>query len=557
LNAQVQFPAAPGAYILRLDMVHEFVVWFHWKGSPVYDVDIEVAAAMPDYAAEWLDYDAPQRLAVGESGFAYIEVRNTGALPWPNVGDEAVRMGHRWLDSQGVEVPGLGAQTWPLPKTVEPGDTAVLHDVEFVAPAVPASYLLVWDLVQAGTWLSEKGVAVREEPMQVVAAEYGVEWEALDPWPTLVAPGEEIQVGLSLRNSGTRTWLASGAHPVHLAYTWFTEQGSLSEPWDTFRTQLPHDVLPGGTVELPSIPFKTPDALGSYVLRCDLLEEGLLWFFRRGAAPLEVPIEVSDTVLFAPWTAQASHNTAGAFMAADGNPNSAWDSLDSQTPGMWFEVDLGQVLILDRVRVVSPGRGFPAGYRVLLSVDGQDWRLVAQQAQNWTNIEAAFAPSEARYLRLEQTGQPEWHATWMISEIMVSVTGTWTGATASHFSGDAHRAIDARLDTAWNTRNAKQKPGMWFELDMGSPRRVERVALEHPANQQPRGYVVEVSVDGQTWQEVSRNDDNWGRLDVRFSSVLARHIRVQTTNSSPYHPWGISEFAVWRSSPIWLVGRVD
>lgn len=98
---------------------------------------------------------------------------------------------------------------------------------------------------------------------------------------------------------------------------------------------------------------------------------------------------------------------------------------------------------------------------------------------------------------------------------------------------------------------------MWFELDMGSPRRVERVALEHPANQQPRGYVVEVSVDGQTWQEVGRNDDNWGRVDATFLAVPARHIRVQTTNSSPYHPWGIFDVAVWRSSPIWLAGRPD
>jgi len=557
LDAQVQFPAEPGQYILRMDMVHEFVVWFHWKGSPVYDADVEVEAAMPDYAAEWLDYDAPLRLAAGGSGFAYIEIRNVGANPWPKSGDDAVSMGYRWLDSQGAEVPVPGLETWPLPKTVEPGDTAVLQNVEFVAPDTPASYLLVWDLVQAGAWLSEKGVAVLEQPMQVVAAEYGVEWEVLEPWPTQVRPGDEIHASLRLRNTGTKAWSASGAYPVHLAYTWFTEQGSLSEPWDTFRTRLPHDVLPGETVDLLDTSFKTPDLLGSYTLRNDLLEEGLLWFFRHGGAPLEVPIEVSDTVLFVPWTAEASHNTGDLTMAFDGNSQSAWDSKASQTPGMWFEADLGQVLVLDQVRVASPGRGFPAGYRMWLSADGEDWHLVAEQARNWTNVEAAFAPCQARYLRMEQTGRLEWPATWMISEIMVGVTSPWSGATASHFDGDAHRACDTRLDTAWSTRNARQRPGMWFQLDMGSPRKVERVTLEHPPNRQPRGYVVEVSVDGQTWQEVARNDDNWGRADARFSAVPARHVRVRTTNSSPYHPWGICGLAVWRSSPAWLVGRVD
>ncbi|NIV31750.1 MAG: hypothetical protein GWN58_20370, partial [Anaerolineae bacterium] len=189
LDAQVQFPAEPGQYILRLDMVHEFVVWFHWKGSLVYDVSVTVETAAPDYAAEWLDYDAPLRLTAGESGYAYIEIRNTGTKSWPKSGDDAVSMGYRWLDSQGVEVSVPGYQTWPLPKVVDPGDTAVLHNVEFVAPDAPASYLLVWDLVQGGDWLSEKGVAVLEQPMQVVAGEYAVEWEALEPWPAQVSPG--------------------------------------------------------------------------------------------------------------------------------------------------------------------------------------------------------------------------------------------------------------------------------------------------------------------------------------------------------------------------------
>jgi hypothetical protein len=244
-------------------------------------------------------------------------------------------------------------------------------------------------------------------------------------------------------------------------------------------------------------------------------------------------------------------------MAFDGNQHTAWDSQAGQTPGMWFEVDLGQMLVLDRVRVASPGRGFPMGYRAWLSEDGQDWRLVAEQSRNWSNVEAAFAPCQARYLRIEQTGQSSWSASWMISEIMVSVTSPWIGATASHFVADAGQACDARLDTSWSTRNATQTPGMWFQLDMGSPRKIERVTLEHPPHRQPRGYVMEVSVDGQTWQEVGRNDDNWGRAEAGFPAVPARYARVTTTNSSPYHPWGICGVGVWRSAPAWLVGRVD
>lgn len=222
---------------------------------------------------------------------------------------------------------------------------------------------------------------------------------------------------------------------------------------------------------------------------------------------------------------------------------------------MWFQVDLGQALILDRVRVTSPGRGFALGYRMLLSTDERDWHLVAERPRNWMNIDVAFAPSLARYIRLEQTGQADWPASWMISEVSASATSLWAGAEASHFAGDVLEAYDADLDTAWNTRNVRQKPGMWFKLDMGTARKIERVVLENPAQQQPRGYVVEVSVDGQTWQQVGRKDDNWGQVDVGFEAVSTRYVRVETTNSSAYHPWGISQFVVWRTSPTWLVGR--
>ncbi len=555
LNAQVLLPAAPGAYILQMDMVHEFVTWFQWRGSPVYEAPVHARPAVPDYAAEWLTYVGPERLVVGRSAAALVEVKNTGALPWPQTGAGAVRLGYRWLDAQGSEVVVPEVQTWVVPRLIEPGQVATFRDLVVLAPEQPGGYRLVWDLIQAGTWLSSRGVAVMERAVQVVAPEYGVVWQVLSPWPAWVPPNAIQHVDLLLRNTGSRTWTAGGPTPVHLAYTWFTVAGQLSEPMDTFRVLLPGDVAPGAPVTLPAVPYNTPATLGSYLLRWDLVEEGVTWFFRRGAPPLEVALEVSDRSLFVPWTAQASHNQEGAVLAFDGDPLTAWNSTANQAPGMWFQVDLGQVLVLDRFRAASPGRGFPAGYRLKLSTDGQDWHLVAEKEQNWANVDVAFAPCAARYVRLEQTGQPSWAATWVIAEITVSATDAWAGAGASHYAGDAGAAVDARLRTAWNTRAVKQRPGMWFELDMGSVRRIEGLTLEHPPNQMPRGYAVSVAGADRSWQEVARKDDNWGQVDVRFPEVAARYLRVETSNSSTYHPWGIAELVVWRSSPVWLVGR--
>ncbi len=556
LEAKVQFPSQPGSYILQMDMVQEMVTWFHWQGSAPHETRVEVQPALPDYAAEWLDYVVPSRLFVGQRGFVLLQVKNVGRLSWPRSGADAVRLGYRWLDAQDGLVPVDGVATWPLADTIEPGETATFRDVELVPPQEPGTYRLVWDLVQAGVWLSSQGVAVKESPFQVVAVEYGVEWQVLRPWPARMPPGQEQRTTFRLRNVGTRVWAAGGDHPVHLAYQWFTPDGKLSEPWDTFRTRLPQDVGPGTSVDL-DVGFQTPSVVGPYTLRWDLVEEGEAWFFRQGGAPLEVTVEVSDQALFAPWTAQASHNADDVGLAFDGDPTTVWDSKADQEPGMWFQVDLGEILVLDRVKVASPGSGFPLGFKVRLSRDGQDWHLVAEQEKNWQDLDLAFAPCRARYLRLEQTGRATWPATWKISEIAVSIIEPWAGAEASHYTDDAHQAWDARLRTAWNTRSVKQKPGMWFRLDMGSVRQIERVVLVHPTSQQPRGYLVQVSTDGQDWQQVGRKDDNWGMLDVAFQPAAARYVRVETTNSSAYQPWGIAEFVVWRSAPAWLRGRRD
>jgi len=367
-------------------------------------------------------------------------------------------------------------------------------------------------------------------------------------------PAQEQRASLHLRNTGTRTWTASGEYPVQLAAHWFTADGKLTEPWDTFRTRLPHDVAPGTTVDLIDVPFRTPPVPGRYTLRWDLVEEGKAWFFRLGGAPLELSVDVSDRALFAQWQAQASNNSEDAAMAFDGIPDTMWDSGAEQQPGMWFQVDLGQLLVLDRVRVYSPARGIPAGYQLQLSEDSQNWHLVADNPQNFTDMDVAFAPCPARYLRLEQTGSPEQPATWMISDIAVSTTRPWAAAQASHYLEDAPKAIDARLETAWTTRAVKQKPGMWFELDMGSLRRIERVTLVHPDNRFPRGYSVQASTDAGKWQEVGRLDDNWNQVDVSFTPTVARYLRIETTSGSDLYPWGIAELVVWRSSPTWLRG---
>ncbi len=555
LNAKVQLPAQQGYYILQMDMVHELVTWFQWRGSPPGEARVQVKPALPEYATEWLEYAGTERLIAGEEALALVRVKNAGAATWPNSGAQAVYLGYRWLDSRG-NVAAANPKAQQVSESIEAGATAIFRDVPITAVVVPGVYRLVFDLTQENEWLSAAGAAVMEKIIRIATPPYGVEWQVLKPWPAWLPPGGQEYASLSLSNAGTENWPAQGDQPVHLAYHWFSRRGQDRASRGTPSTpQLPSDVSPGAAVELTDVPFQTPAVPGRYTLRWDLVQEGVTWFFRQGGAPLEVPVEVSDRALVVPWRATASHSPAEAALALDGKPDTAWDSRASQQPGMWFIVDMGEARVINRVKVASPGRGFPAGYAIRLSENGKQWRVAATAAQNWGDIDVSFAACRARYIRLEQTGTPVYSMTWKISDIAVAVVEPWAGAEASHYTDDAHQAIDADVATAWNTRAVVQKPGMWFKLDLGSPRTIERVVVQHPKSQQPRGYIVQISNDSQPWQEVGRVSDNWTAVDVAFPAVKARYIRIETINSSPYQPWGIADVIVWESTPRWVRGR--
>ena len=101
----------------------------------------------------------PLMARVGEDGFAEYEKHHQRLTTW-------------------VVAPPMAAGTAPLEEI-----RTLLRTQGLVAPDEAGSYLLTWDLFQAGEWLSARGVAVLQRPVQMVAPEYGVDWEVLAPWP--------------------------------------------------------------------------------------------------------------------------------------------------------------------------------------------------------------------------------------------------------------------------------------------------------------------------------------------------------------------------------------
>jgi hypothetical protein len=103
--------------------------------------------------------------------------------------------------------------------------------------------------------------------------------------------GQTYNVSVSLTNDGNFTWPSGGASPVHLAYHWYTSEGYLVQ-WDGERSLLSTDVAPGGSTTVSASVTALGEA-GSYILKWDLVQEGVTWFGNAGCDTMDVAVEVA------------------------------------------------------------------------------------------------------------------------------------------------------------------------------------------------------------------------------------------------------------------------
>jgi mono/diheme cytochrome c family protein len=121
---------------------------------------------------------------------------------------------------------------------------------------------------------------------------------------------------------------------------------------------------------------------------------------------------------------------------------------------------------------------------------------------------------------------------------------TWK-ITASHNSAAAPAALSMRT---W-TSGAPQAPGMWFQVELPQPAMLTELQFDTPAGRgggaggrgaagagppvvpYPRGYRVEVSLDGLKWgKPVAEGKGVAPRTVVTFAPVRARFVRVTQTD---------------------------
>ena len=122
------------------------------------------------------------------------------------------------------------------------------------------------------------------------------------------------------------------------------------------------------------------------------------------------------------WKLSASHNHKDVYHAIDDNPKTRYSTNAPQKAGMWYQVEFPSIAVVSQVALdtIRSSGDYPRGYRVLTSTNGRAWsEPVAQGVGTGPVTVIDFPPSEAKYLRIEQTGRVE-GLFWSIHELSIN-----------------------------------------------------------------------------------------------------------------------------------------
>ncbi|MGC9947875.1 MAG: class I SAM-dependent methyltransferase [Bryobacteraceae bacterium] len=108
------------------------------------------------------------------------------------------------------------------------------------------------------------------------------------------AAASRIDVPVTVRNLGECAWPCRGdsawKYVVQLGNHWLTPEGA-TVAWDDGRQPLPRDLAPNAEIQM-ILTVTAPASPGRYVLKLDMVQEGVAWFQHKSCTPASIPAEV-------------------------------------------------------------------------------------------------------------------------------------------------------------------------------------------------------------------------------------------------------------------------
>ncbi|MDQ2915084.1 MAG: N-acetylmuramoyl-L-alanine amidase, partial [Chloroflexota bacterium] len=366
VNVPFTVPAI-GNYIVRWDLQSGGTWWNPVYGTPAREQYFRGA----DWSVDWVSDNVPISWTAGETKMINVTLANDGGRVWNAAGAGPVQLGYKWVsNATGSTFPG--ANRVSLPSDVQPGQTITLQ-IPVTAPVYPTNYTMSLDLYKQNEFaFAEKGVADNDTNTGVsVDFKAGYTFNAI---PKFTA-GQATTVPVTIRNVGNGTFPTTNSFPVNLAYHWSTATGA-NVVWDGSRTPLGGDLLTGQSVTVNAV-VTAPTTGGNFVLKLDLVQEGVAWFSVKGAATgntavtLEGPVVASFGANYAivPVAGTASNRTTVPITLGN-TSNFTWSATGANPVTLsyhWIN-SAGKTVVWDGVRTKLPA-DVPAGQLTQLQAD--------------------------------------------------------------------------------------------------------------------------------------------------------------------------------------------
>jgi hypothetical protein len=290
LQIPVTAPVYPTNYTMSLDLYKQNEFAFNDKG--IADNDNTTGVSV-DFKAAYT-FNAIPQFTAGQTTTVPVTIRNLGNGTFPTTNAFPVNLGYHWTSASGANVVWDGART-PLGGDLLSGQNVTVNPA-ITAPSVGGSYVLKLDLVQEGVaWFSGKGAATGNLPVTIagpIIPSFGANYAIL---PVSGTASSTTTVPITLGNTSNFTWPSAGANPVTLSYHWINSAGQ-TVVWDGLRTRLPADV-PAGQLTQVQATLAFPSAPGTYLLRWDLVQEGVSWFSGKGVRMPEQTVSVTPYIV--------------------------------------------------------------------------------------------------------------------------------------------------------------------------------------------------------------------------------------------------------------------
>ncbi|HEY9306895.1 MAG TPA: discoidin domain-containing protein [Microbacterium sp.] len=231
----------------------------------------------------------------------------------------------------------------------------------------------------------------------------------------------------------------------------------------------------------------------------------------------------TDLAAGRPATASSEDPARRATTVTDADPTTRWAVAVAERTraDSWIQVDLGAEKTVGSVRLAWEAS---AGERYLVqtSPDGQTWTTqTAYTGSADANVArldtvdltpagaTAPAPVEARFVRMQGVqGDPAYgYSLYTMRALTANGVDAAAGKPATASSSDAGRAPSSVTDSdpasRWAVSRAdRTRADSWIQVDLGAPTAIAQVQLGWEASA-GREYRIQVSADGETWQDAA------------------------------------------------------